>query len=663
VKKPHQSTLAKKTNTVTRCVVFSAAWSGFAILLLLMFPSFFEYFNLKMYDWKMSLWRTCSYSPDIVHLDIDDQAIKEFGQWPWDRALSGQIVSKLTELGARLVVFDIFYASAGKSQEGNVTFVKAIERAGNVISAAGIGELSDSHERRIQVGQDRARADALYDVSWPLQVPAKIRLRKAVDLTASVLPLLPIIQTSKGVGHIAATPDNDGVYRKIALFVKLEDRCIPSLSLSALLAYWNLKSDRISFGDEQEIKIGHGSDLVTIPADDHGMMLVNWGKPWTSFKHYSAIDVLRENADASRPARYKDKLVIVAVTATGNGDVCATPLSSNAPLNRIHSHAINTCLTKGFIRQVSAFPWIVISLATLAIVFSLASARLSLKWEAISLVLVCLICFIIEIVGFLLWRYDVPLSLILPVFVPAALGSLVIKGSATEWQADQTKRALERYLPPELLESAFSSGMGLDLASRREELTIVFVDMQGFSTLSDVIETEYISRLLKDFFEGMSRTILTNKGRIHQFLGDGFLAVFGDLIPLHDHADAAVKAALEMQLEMAALSAKWANSGIKEFERGLQIRIGINTGIVFIGDLGTDRRLEYAVVGSAVNIASRLQALAPPGGTMMTSRTKALLKDSSRCEGPQNVRLKGIDRETEVYTIHPYSTEGSSREQ
>jgi len=245
----------------------------------------------------------------------------------------------------------------------------------------------------------------------------------------------------------------------------------------------------------------------------------------------------------------------------------------------------------------------------------------------------------------------------LVIFVPAACGSLVVRGASVEWQVAQAKRALERYLPPELLERSLKRGMSPDLSTRRQELTVVFVDMEGFSTLSESVEVEYVGRFLKDFFEGMTRAILQHQGRIHQFLGDGFLAVFGDLVPLENHADAAVKAAVAMQQEMSKVNSKWADPGIGELENGISIRVGINTGMVFVGDLGSDRRLEYAVVGSAVNIASRLQALAPPGGIMITSRTRALLKNPNMCQGPEKVKLKGFERETEVYTIEPASIE------
>jgi adenylate cyclase len=136
-------------------------------------------------------------------------------------------------------------------------------------------------------------------------------------------------------------------------------------------------------------------------------------------------------------------------------------------------------------------------------------------------------------------------------------------------------------------------------------------------------------------------------------LGDGLLAFFGDPVPLENHADCAVRAAIEMQRAMINVNFKWTRSGMPEFKAGMAIRVGINSGMVIVGDLGSPRRVEYTVLGSAVNIASRLQSIAPPGGVIMTARTKAMLTEPIQCEGPVAVRVKGIDRDIEVYTVTP----------
>jgi class 3 adenylate cyclase len=259
----------------------------------------------------------------------------------------------------------------------------------------------------------------------------------------------------------------------------------------------------------------------------------------------------------------------------------------------------------------------------------------------------------IGVVSFAYLSYDVPVAEILIIFAPAAVASLAVRVATIELQALRTSRAVERYLSPELLSSIVDGEADLDISSKRVELTIVFVDIQGFSTISETVAVEYISQLLNDFLDTMTRAVFEYRGTVDKFLGDGLLAFFGDPVPLDNHAQAAVNAAVKMQRDMSELNARWTVSGIAELAGGIQIRIGINTGLVVVGNIGSTQRLEYTVVGSAVNIASRLQSLAPPGGIIMTSRTKALLKDAIQCEGPDYVRVKGIDKDIEVHRLQP----------
>ena len=226
-----------------------------------------------------------------------------------------------------------------------------------------------------------------------------------------------------------------------------------------------------------------------------------------------------------------------------------------------------------------------------------------------------------------------------------------------ELQAARASKAVERYLSPELLEHIVEEGMDLDLSTKRTELTIMFVDVEGFSTISETVDVEYINRLLNDFFEEMTQAIFQHRGTVDKFLGDGLLAFFGNPVPLKNHAQAALRAALEMQKSMVKLNAELSQWGISELEKGISIRIGINTGLVIVGNIGSARRLEYTVLGSAVNIASRLQSLAPSGGIIMTARTHSLSRDHVACEGPDHVKVKGIDKAIEVFRIYPDAIE------
>ncbi len=264
---------------------------------------------------------------------------------------------------------------------------------------------------------------------------------------------------------------------------------------------------------------------------------------------------------------------------------------------------------------------------------------------------VCVIFLIGAIASFRLWWEDFQLMEFYLIFAPAALASLAGRAVGIELQAAKASRALERYLSPELLEQILYRVSEIDLSTKRRELTVLFVDIRGFSTISESVDVDYIAQFLNDFFQRMTKAVFDSRGTIDKFLGDGLLAFFGDPIPLENHAQAAIRAGLEMQRAMIGLNERWTRSGISEFEKGITVRIGINTGLMVVGDLGSARRLEYTVIGSAVNVAARLQTLAPIGGIMMTARTRALMSEDIDCEGPENIKVKGIDRDIEVYRI------------
>jgi adenylate cyclase len=643
-----------KKNTSRAGIFISLFWCVLALALLYRFPHFCDTINFKIYDWKLALTALPDRSPVIVHLDVDDAAITKIGQWPWGREMSGRIVRRLKELGARVVAFDVLYASSGRSEDGNRAFFDAIRDAGNVVSASAV---SLTHDYKLQLITDKPpiRGDALYDKAWALTIPPGYTLWKVRSVQNKFLPLPEIIQYSREIGHIKGAQDSDGVHRRIRLLVVLEDRCIPSLTLATLAAYWNLTPKQITLSTQGTIDVHRDGQVNAIPVDSQGQMLIRWGDVWDGFPHFSAIDVLSEEPDQARESRYKDKIVIVAVTATGTTDMGVTPRSVDSPLSRIHSHALNTILTNSFMFSVPAFPWIVIFSAMITILFSFVAAGWRWKVGAIVGVVICVLVCVTSVVSFAAFSYDIPVTEFFLFFFPAAFVSLGIRGVTIERQAARVSRMMVRYLAPEVLERILESGEGLDISVKRMELTIVFVDMQGFSTISETVGVEYVHRFLNDFFQRMTQSIFDHHGTIDKFLGDGLLAFFGDPLPLDNHAEAAVRAAIDMQREMSKLNEEWALSGISELKNGVHIRIGINTGVVIVGDLGSGRRVEYTVVGSAVNIAARLQSHAPAGGIMMTARTRAMVRDKISCEGPDIIRVKGIDRDIEVYRIYPHS--------
>jgi adenylate cyclase len=472
----------------------SIAWCVASVVLLFVFPGTFNTLNNRFFDWKMGLCERPQPLPEVVHLDVDDDAIAEYGLWPWDRALSAKIVDRLAELGAKAVIFDILYTSVGKNPESNERLFDAIRKAGMVIPAVTMGttETDEPLEREGDENDPKRyypRYDALYDhKTWQVHVPKGYQLLKTKKLKSSYVPLDPIIMNSAALGHIKSTPDSDGVHRKIPLFIRLEDRLVPSLCMAALKVCWKLSADDVRISHKGTVDvIRKGRRPVRIPVDSKGMMVINWTGIWDEFNHYSVKDVLRDTPDVARASRYKDKIVVVGVTGTGSTDFGVTPLGVESPLSRIHSNALSTIMMEEFIVSVRALPYLVVIAGILGVLFALASTRLRLSLGIILSVVVCAGFVVLCVLTYMFLRYDVPAFEFLVVFAPAAAISLVGRAGSVELQAYRTSKALERYLSPELLSNIVDSGAELDLSTKRRELTVVFVDIQGFSAITETV--------------------------------------------------------------------------------------------------------------------------------------------------------------------------------
>ncbi len=648
--KQSRSIFKAKQPVLGTCI--GAAWCLIAVLVIYFLPVPFDMANWKLFDRKMKRQASAEPVSDIVHLDVDDKSIGKIGQWPWDREKSGELVEKLHRMGAKLVVFDIFYVVPGRSQQGDEKFFAAIKEVGNLISSTPLPISDDPDVKFRNEAADKARADALYDRAWRLKVPQSVGLFHVAYIKDQLIPLVQIINNSRQIGHIRSTPDMDGVQRRIPLLVRFvagEDHYVPSLSFAALAAAWNVTPDQIKVRPGS-IEVNHGGERLTIPVDEKGRMIIRWVDP-SALVSYSVGDVLDDDRPPGEQSFLKDKIVVVGVTAVGTFDRGSTPVRVDYPMSRIHSHALHSMLGGNFIREVKFFPYLVWPIVVLTVFFSFLGAKLSLKTGAIANGAVILLLVFGPDLLFSLFSLEVPTVEPLFVFVPAAAAVLIRIGTAMEVEAGRASRALERYLSPELLESIVDRDAGLDLTTKRMELTMLVVDIEGFSTISETVEVEYINQVLDEFFDRMTKAVFEQGGTVDKFLGDGLLAFFGEPVHLENHARAAIRTAVQMQREMVPLNLRWAVSGISAFEKGVRIRIGINTGLVVVGNIGSTQRMEYTVLGSAVNIASRLQALAPTGGIMLTARTKGLAKEPLEYEGPEVVRLKGIDRDIEVYKI------------
>ncbi|HEY4221280.1 MAG TPA: adenylate/guanylate cyclase domain-containing protein, partial [Myxococcota bacterium] len=371
---------------------------------------------------------------------------------------------------------------------------------------------------------------------------------------------------------------------------------------------------------------------------------INWRASSSSVVHaLPLLDVLaaqqaidaKEKPTIDLDATFRGAMVIVGQSAKSVGDRGPVPFSSDAPLVLAHANLLDNLLNERVLEPPSATSNIVIAIllgllvggvvtATRAI-FGLAvfGASLALLWG----------------VGVAVFSVDGWIPLAAPtvtVFAAAFAG-----GALNMWLRDadekRLRQAFERYVAPHILDKILEKPEDVDIRGHSRVLTLLFSDIKGYTTLSNTLAPDAIVELLCTYLDTMVDILLKNEGTVDKIMGDGIMAFFGDPMPHSDHALRCVRAALEMQRATGELGEKWVARGLSP----LQVRIGVATGEVFVGSIGSRQHLEYTAIGRPVNLASRLEGKAPPGGVLVSSETYALIKDHVEAREVRGLDLKG----------------------
>jgi len=632
-------------------------------LLHLALPTYLKELDLRISDRMHQLRDPIRQDPRLVHINVDDTSVGVLGRWPWPRAVSAQVVETLHGLGARMVAFDVFFPyptplKIDPKNENDRALAHAMRDMRTVYLAAVLSDLTTTPtaEWKKDVGRIMTYPDDLLQrVTIP--APTNPPLPSYYGKTR-LLPMEDFAQVAHGVGHVTRTADTDGGVRRNPLFVRVHDRLFPSLAFRVVIDL--LESDL------SHVRIEPGAVIVQdallpgeqtrkdlrIPVDEHGLMTVNYAGLWAdSFKHQSVADLLEEANDPSKRAEmeqnYKGIVALFAVSTIGASDTGTVPVESAYPLNGVHMNIINTILTQQFL--VESPPATVIALL---LGMAIGIALLALWFQPYVYLLVA----IVTIGGYvaLAWFSFITFGHILPVAPVVIVGVLSSAGMVTyryavgEVEKRKTRDAFAPYFAPAVVDMLLNDSTRL-MGGQRKELTILFTDVVSFTTLCEGIEPEIVQKVLQEYFNEMTRIGFGHQGTLDKFIGDGMLWFFGDPIPQEDHALRTVQTALDMQAAMHPLREKWKQEGRPE----LAMRVGVNTGVVLVGNMGSDARMEYTVMGDAVNLASRVEGANKPFHTevMMTERTFELTKDFVEWRELDLLRVQGKTQGVRVYEV------------
>ncbi|MDR2661709.1 MAG: adenylate/guanylate cyclase domain-containing protein [Treponema sp.] len=564
--------------------------------------------------------KTVKLNPRIVSIDLDDESERILRESIDTRKAFAELLAVLADYNA-LAVMDFLFQYP-KPLDGE--FVRAAEESGALVLAIQALTEEDSLFSFPSLNEDEQ--ETLRAHIWHIQVYGDDEVPRALTWR---MPF-PALAGAEAVtlGHVNLNPDTDGRYRRCPLFFRWEDGFIPSLSLAAAVRELGVDPERIKFSPGRELVIPLGRETteagIHIPVDKAGFILIPYFRPRRGTKTISlhrVIEALRDDGVYEEfYQQLNNRVAVVAEVSNAQKDLGSTSFEELYPLSGIHTAVLSGIFSSSSGQDsFFAFPRTGYQVSITLVLFLASIFCLLCPGTGFHRRFLAVFLFFTGLT-FLRWRflhiapwYSAAAAGITAVWLTAFIRRTLIRRQ----EQILLKNALSRYFPRALAERIMQEGK-TELIPEYKELTILFSDICGFTKWSSDKEPSQVHAFLSDYLESMSEIIFAHGGTVDKFMGDGMLSFFGDPFEQPDHVRRCIGAALVMQKKIAELAEKWRPlAGID-----LKVRIGINTGKVVVGNLGTRNRIEYTVIGAAVNLAQRMESSASAGGILVTAETR-----------------------------------------
>jgi len=631
----------------------------FCFVLIIGFAGFFQRIDTAVYDRVLThkvKHAPLTLNPTIMPVDLNDRAERNLGELIDTREAFADLFQFLEEgeLLARLVagldfIFPRFMdpemdrrmASSAASMERLVLSAHPLTKESNYS-----GEPLDEEDLRI-----------LRRHLWDPEIRNPGTIPEAVFFTVSNRNMNENV-SPPGMGHVYMKADSDGVFRKTPLFVRWENRYMPSLPLAiAAVSFGIDDTSKIIIDAGKEVIIPHpDGHLIKIPIDKSGYAWIPYPSAWESGWDRTPLDkIVAAVQDMNHNQKYdeydklindfQNALIIAADTTSGKKDSGVTPFETNYPLAGIHGSILNGILTGQFYKSTPV-PLCAAILCTGFLLVCFAFYRKNdIAFHSIYLIALCVS---IALIGFLWFALGMVPWFAVPFF--AVIFSWLVVFAMRLLKARENRllltEAMSRYFPRSLAERILAEHKTA-LVPANKDVTVLFSDIKGFTNWSSDKEAGTVHSFLSDYLESMASIIFECGGTVDKFMGDGILAFFGDPFEQPDHTERCVRSAIAMQKKARELAVKW--KPLVNID--LKIRIGINTGRVIVGNLGTKTRIEYTVIGAAVNLGQRMESNAPVGGILVTAAVREKVKDKFDFIERLDVTVKGYDETIEAYVV------------
>jgi adenylate cyclase len=634
-------------------------------------------------------------SPEIVVINFDNASfaypgmLENLGRWPWRRNLYALLLHYLRQAPPRAVGVDIIFAGSDAHAGDDQNFAQILGERPDTV-------LAFSLNRSTREGDEEEPPELILH-AWQVENAAcGFRDRQ----TGADLPLALLAQRARALGSATMLPDRDGVLRRAPLLFGYRNHYYPAFALAVAAPFLDgtpgvaattenevpgsparAGPPRAEFGCDGILRVG----ARTIPVEQGfgvtgGLTGIYWYGPESPvrsvdpakadhsrqadevFRHYpvwqiydSAVALVNQQAPAVAPSVFKDKIVLIGPSAAGTGDNRATPFSPTTAGVEIQATLLSNLLGGHFVRPAGDL-WALLAILLLAAGTSILVWRFD-DWRVYTMLALGLVAAFVAGNFLVFDRWRVSLVEVAPL---AAAGLAYTAGNLTRYLTEGREKrryraTLVKYVAPQLVEAIMANPRLAELHNEKLDLTVLFSDVRGFTSLSEKIPVGELVTTLNEFLNAMVEVIFENGGTLDKFVGDCVMAIWGAPVHQQNHAELACRTALEMQAALERLNQRWKEQGRPE----LKIGVGINTGEMIFGNIGSERRMDFTVIGDNVNLASRLESSTKElkASIVISESTHQRVGSIAQVRDLGSIHVKGKD-----VPIHVYELLGMSEE-
>ena len=651
------------------------------LVLFLMGIPILDIVELKTFDLRFLSRGVEKPAPEVVLAVIDEKSVDTEGRWPWPRSKLAALIDALSREGAKAIGFDIVFSEPDENT--NLKFLNEFERQIQTLRMEDgkIREFMQETKRtadndlylantireakpsvvlgyffhmseigldfRVDEQQMKVQLNRIANSKYPLVVYQDKTMMADPFITAYAPQgnLEILSEVSRGSGYFNMIPDPDGVVRWMPMIIKCGQEIYSPLSLQTL---WHSLDRpqmmaRVAAYGVEGVKVG----TRFIPTDESGQMLINYLGPAKTFPHYSISDILARKTPAGA---FKDKIVLVGATAIGIYDLRNTPFSAVYPGVEIHATVIDNILQNRFIHKPK---WTRIydglAILILGCLIGFVTPRLgAIKAMAFALGLLVIHYFLTQ---WLFSHYRLWVNIVYPlltgVLVYTAL--TVYHYITEERERKKIKGAFVQYVSGPVVEQMLKHPDKLKLGGDKRDISVLFSDIRGFTTISEGLTPEGLTHLLNEYLTAMTDVVFKYDGTLDKYMGDAVMAFYGAPLDQPDHPFRACNTALDWMEELGKLNVKWGQEGKKP----LDIGVGINTGPMMVGNMGSNQRFDYTVMGDNVNLGSRLEGANKNYQTniIISEFTYERVKDQFVCMELDSVKVKGKTLPVRIFQL------------